>query len=590
MVRYTKESIHSLRDKTDIVDIIGKHVSLKRAGASFKGLCPFHEEKSPSFHVNRSNGSYHCFGCAAHGDAISFLMQYERLDFQQAVEFLAERAGVTLALEEVQSDAQKEEDRMKGRMKACNEEAMHFFHECLLSDPHADEARRYLSKRNIGEDFVRAFAVGYAPSHGGLLAHLQKKGFTNREMTESGLLSKSHGYEFFKDRILFPILDTRGTVIGFSGRKFHETTPGGKYINTPETLLFKKSKVFFGLSYSKRRMAKDRVAILVEGQIDALQLIHSGFQMTVATLGTAFGESHVDILRAIGVEQVYLAFDQDDAGRQSAIKAGNLLLKKGIDVRVVTFEKVKDPDELLQTKGSYAFFEAMLGSMGFIDFLVKEAERSGDFSSPSEKQRHVDSIRERIFEWDNPIVIHESIKALSRLTGIPEELLKRDRVHTPKETIPIPQKEVKKGDLFLESELIRHLFFTLEQNSEVARLVRAHMRKEELLTPLFQRLFEAFQTLKEENRSLLLGNLMDLLDTDDIESARSLLSEKTPRPEKALQAVLELMNKIKERNWRHERDKKRKEVEEAQKFSEEKALLLTKEMLALGSKPPLISL
>lgn len=589
MARYTKESIQSLREKTDIVDVVGRHVSLKRAGASYKGLCPFHEEKSPSFHVHKSSGHYHCFGCSAHGDAISFLMQYERLAFHQAVEFLAERAGVQLILQEGMSTKQLEEEKLKERLRACNEEAMIFFHESLLSSPTAHEARVYLQERGIDEEFVRSFGIGYAPP-GQLIDHLKKKGFTLHEMTEAGLLSKTSGHEFFRERILFPILDSRGYVMGFSGRKFLDETYGGKYINTSETLLFKKNKAFFGLSYSKRRMSKDRVAILVEGQIDALQLIYSGFQMTVATLGTAFGEGHVELLRAMGVEQVYLAFDQDEAGRQSAMKAGHLLLKKGVDVRIVSFQGVKDPDELLQKRGGYAFFEALLDSIGFIDFLVDEAKKKGDFSSPTAKQQLVDAIREQIFEWENPIVVHESIKALSRLTGIPEELLKKERLELFREAKTRVPKEERKQDDFVESELIRHLFFSLGEIPEVAPLVKNHLAKEELSSPLFQRLLEAFFAILEKKQPLLLVTLMELLDTDDIEASRSLLSENRVRKEKALQAILELLNKIKERNWRQEREKKKKEVEDAHSFSEEKALLLAKELLSLGGKPPAITL
>lgn len=590
MVRYTKESIQSLRDKTDIVDVVGKYVSLKKVGASFKGLCPFHEEKTPSFIVNKSSGSYHCFGCAAHGDAISFLMQYERLSFQQATEFLAERAGISLMLEEAQSDAQKEEDRLKKRVQQCLEEAMRWYHAILLYSPLAEEARLYLERRGLAADFLRSFAIGYAPSlqQSTLIPYLQKKGCTMKEMVEAGLLSKTTGKEFFPERIVFPIMDARGTCLGFSGRKFLEHTFGGKYINTTETLLFKKSKLFFGLYYSKRRMAKDRLAILVEGQIDALQLIHAGFQMTVATLGTAFGESHVDLLRALGVEQVYLAFDQDVAGRQSAEKAGHLLMKKGVDVRIVQMKDVKDPDECLQKQGAFAFFERLLESVGYIDFLVEEAKRRADFTSPAEKHTQVDGILEHIYEWDQPIVIHESIRVLSRLTGIPEELLKTRRLSVSLDKTPVVSKgdqEKKKADDIIEVELIRHLFFSLEKIPEVASFIKANLSKEELSSSLFQRLFDRLFSLLEEKKPLLLINLMEHFDTDEIETCQALFSEQSVRQEKALQAIIELCTKIKERAWRQKREKIREEIEKASSFNEEKALLLAKEMALLGEKP-----
>lgn len=590
MARYTKASIQALREQADIVDIISKYVPLKKAGAYYKGCCPFHDEKTPSFTVHKGTHSYHCFGCGAHGDVISFLMQHEKLDFQQALHFLAERTGVGLVLAEEQSQAEIEEDKKKARLRACNEEAMLFFHALLLHSPLAEEGRRYLQGRKIVSDFVSLFTVGYAPPsrEGILIQHLTNKGYKSREMEEAGLVS--HGREFFSERIMFPILDARGFVIGFSGRKWKEETPGGKYINTPETLLFKKSRVFFGISYSKRRMAKERLAILVEGQIDALQLIYAGFQMTVATLGTAFGEGHVDSLRAIGVEQVYLAFDQDLAGLKSAKKAGQLLMKKGIDVKVVTFHGVKDPDELLQKGGPSLFYDEMLQAKNFIEFLVLLAKKGSDFSNPADKQREVEEIKSLIYEWNNPILIHESIAQLSRLTGVPEALLKEE-VHSilasPK---PATQQviEKKKSDDALEAELMKWLFFSLEHSQEVARLAREKFLSTELLSPLFQRLYVAFLDMLENKKPLLLISLLEQFDTDELSSCKELFSENTIRLERAKQAVVELMNKLKERNWRRKRDAIRNEMVRLSTFDEEKSIAYSKELAALGLRPPVV--
>ena len=270
-MRFTKESIQRLREAVDIIDLISRYVPLKRSGTAWKGHCPFHDEKTPSFTVNKASRHYHCFGCGAHGDAVAFLMEHERFEFKQALEFLSERFGIPLELEQGDVD---EKGASRGRLKGVNEAASRFFHAYLLHADEAEGARVYLSKRRFSLSFLQAFSIGYAPAtHGLLPRHLKSLGFTEEEMVQAGLLSKHDGRvrEFFSERITFPILDAIGNTIGFSARKWREETFGGKYINTSETPLFKKSRVLFGLFYSKKRMMKDRIACLVEGQVDALR-------------------------------------------------------------------------------------------------------------------------------------------------------------------------------------------------------------------------------------------------------------------------------------------------------------------------------
>lgn len=591
MARYTKASIQSLRDHTDIVEIIGHYVPLKRAGAAYKGCCPFHDEKTPSFTVNKASGHYHCFGCNAHGDSISFLMQHERMTFHQSVEYIAERMGVQLVQEESQSIEEIEEEKKKNKLKLCNEAAMLFFHENLRKSSEAQVARDYLAKRAISDEFISAFGLGYMASsqEGQLINHLLKKGCTRQEMGDAGLLAKGSGREFFIDRIVFPILDARGFVVGFSGRKIKESTFGGKYINTPETLLFKKNRTLFGLYYSKKKIAKERACILVEGQVDALQLIHAGFQMTVATLGTAFSQSHVDMLKGLGVEQVFLAFDQDVAGLASAKKAGQLLQTSGIDVKVVLYEEAKDPDELLAKGGSLLFFDKLMAASGFLEFLVAEAKKTFDFSSPTEKQKAVEEIRLQVFGWNNSILIHESIHKLSQLTSIPEALLKEGMVslvpmRVAKE-VPLQQKKMAYDQL--EGELLRWLFFSLETHPEISVLVKKHFSACELQTPLFQRLLDVFLHLVESKRPLLVGTLLDFFDTEELGEYIKLFSEPLLRLDKASIAVKELLNKIKERNWRLQREKIREAMQQAA-GDEQQQLCLAKELALLTKKPSVV--
>ncbi|MES2122016.1 MAG: DNA primase, partial [Chlamydiota bacterium] len=315
MPHYTKDSLELLRQRIDLAEVLSSHLQMSRAGASFKALCPFHDEKTPSFVVQRGDSHYHCFGCGAHGDAIAFLMSYVKMSFSDAVESLAERFGVALETEEA---TDKERGPSKAELKKALEHAAALYHYLLL---HSDEGRpalNYLYARGLTLDFLQQFQVGYAPNaQDTLMRYLRAKGIEEAIIHEAGLMMiTQYGKkrDFFTDRITFPIRDAMGSVIGFSSRKYKEETFGGKYINTPETLLFKKSRVLFGLSYSRTRIAKQKEAIIVEGQIDCLRLIHAGFNYVVAGQGTAFGEDHVRELIHLGVRKVFLAVDGDRAG------------------------------------------------------------------------------------------------------------------------------------------------------------------------------------------------------------------------------------------------------------------------------------
>ncbi|MFQ5728878.1 MAG: DNA primase, partial [Waddliaceae bacterium] len=325
MPLFSKESLDILRQRIDIVGVVSSHVDLKRSGASYKGICPFHDEKTPSFIIQRGDHHYHCFGCGAHGDAIQFLMNYLKMSFSDAVESLAERFQVHLEYTETKAESKWPS---KALMKQALEVASRFYHFSLLHTPEGHAALKYLYGRGIDVDFIRHFQVGLAPATPGILRKIvHEKSISDDVMVAAGLLSPraSGGYrDFFLDRITFPIHHATGAVIGFSARKYKEDTFGGKYVNTPETPLFKKSRVLFGLNYTRRQIAKERKVIVVEGQLDALTLIHSGFNFTIAGQGTAFGEGHLQELIKLGINQAFLALDSDEAGFEAASKIGNL--------------------------------------------------------------------------------------------------------------------------------------------------------------------------------------------------------------------------------------------------------------------------
>lgn len=593
MVRYTKESVQRLREAVDIIDLISRYVPLKRAGTTFKGICPFHDEKTPSFTVNKATRHYHCFGCGAHGDALSFLMVHERFEFRQALEFLSERFGVPLEVEHGEVD---ETGVSKMRLRQVNEAAARFFHTFLLHAHEAQGAREYLARRGFSLAFLQAFSIGYAPEQlGAVQKFLLSSGFTEDEMVESGLVTRREKRvrEFFTGRITFPILDAIGNTIGFSARKWKEETYGGKYINTPETVLFKKSRVLFGLFYSKKRMMKDRVVCLVEGQVDALRLIEAGFDFTVASLGTAFGVQHVDQLKAMGIEEVYVAFDQDAAGLISAEKAGHLLMKKGIGVKIVQLCDVKDPDEFIQKKGSAAFFQALATSSEYIPFLVSRAKAAYNWSLPREKDRAVRQIAEKVREWENPIHVFETLKQLAALAQVPESLLSigtapeasREKEETPS-TVQTGTSEI---DLMIELDLVRWMVFAGPDNPQLVDCCVNHLKAEDFLHDIPRKLFAlSSERLRRGERPDLMS-FAEEVELDSVSAVLKRLFARRQKTDRALLMASEAIKKMKERNWLRKREEIRKKMEDPS-ATEEELIRLAQLFDGLTKNPPAVPL
>jgi len=583
MVLFSKESVQKLREAIDIVDLISRYVDLKKAGVTYKGLCPFHDERTPSFTVQAATRHYHCFGCGAHGDGLSFLMQHESLDFKQALEFLAERYGVTL---EVAEGSSEQKGTSKVRLRQVMEAASQFYHTALLHSKEASRARDYLSSRGFSDSFLRSFTVGFAlEKRTTLSSFLLEQGFSRKEMMEVGLVGKKGG-DFFTDRILFPIHDAIGNIIGFSGRKWREETFGGKYINTPETPLFKKSQVLFGLYRSKKRLMKERIACLVEGQLDALRLIEAGFDFTVATLGTAFGMSHVDQLRAFGVEEVYLSFDQDEAGHKSAEKAGHMLMKRGIGVRVVSFDGAKDPDELLSRQGKSAFYSALATALPYVEYVVNRSKQRHDWALPQNKDRELRQIAERIREWDSSILVHESLRQLASLVHVPEKLLNIGEKAVLTTSLPSSLPLPRAGDaaLMLELDIVRYLVNGSE-NTELVECISKNISEDDFISGQVRKLFSKSMKQIEQGKGVDFVSLASELDTEEAEKIFQALVSRRQKAEGALQQVKELICKVKERNWLQKRETIRLKMEEAQ-IDEKELMNLAKEFDSLMKSPP----
>lgn len=553
MGTFSRESLELLRSRIDLIEVLSPYLKIQRSGASYKALCPFHEEKSPSFVIQKGDSHYHCFGCGAHGDAIQFLMTHLRMSFLEAVESLAEKFHVQL--EEVQG-----EDRPKGPsktlLKDALEKASHFYHFMLLHTMEGHGALEYLYSRGIDLDFIRLFQIGLAPKTPQLfIKTMGEQKISPAVLEEAGLMSK--GREFFADRITIPIRDAVGAIIGFSARKYKLDTFGGKYINTPETPLFKKSKVLFGLSFSRKQIAKDRRALIVEGQFDALRLIYAGYNWTVAGQGTAFGEEQAKELIQLGVRQVYLALDGDTAGQEAAVKIGNIFQKEGIEVLVVSLPEKCDPDLILQEKGPQEWQKRLDTSVDYLTFLVAHLSKTINVQSPAGKNELVQSIAKKIREWDHPLMVHESLRKLARLTQTPESI-----IGTAEENIP--QVYIKRSasvtfneidpDRILEADLLRWLFLMGESCPQFVAIAEKNLTPEHFRIVAARNLYEKYIAATKEGKPRDLLTLAIDLDRAEQQLFLAEVLQKRVNREKAEACLLETVQKILERHWMYQRE------------------------------------
>ncbi|BCX48487.1 DNA primase [Haloferula helveola] len=388
MPQIPRETVEQVLAATDIVDLISSYgFTVKRAGSRFVTLCPFHNEKSPSFSIDPVRQFFHCFGCKKSGDAIHFVREHENLTFIDAVKKLASRASIPI-VEEAVDPKEERARRDRGRLLDLHREVSRFFHSLLLKSPDAAHAREYLKSRGFGKEMAERWEIGWAPeSARTFLDWAREKGVRGRDLVNSGLaIQRDSGglYIRFRDRLMFPIRNDHGDVIAFSGRQLREDPRSGKYINSPETTLFKKSNVLFALDRSRKGIMNEKAVLLCEGQIDAIACHEQGIENAIAPLGTAFTPQHAKILKRY-TKQALLCFDADSAGYTAAERAFRELAGEDFSVRVVRMPPGEDPDSFMQKNGTDAF-RALLGeALNFFDFKIEHAKSNGGLSGPQER-------------------------------------------------------------------------------------------------------------------------------------------------------------------------------------------------------------
>ena len=408
---YSDDLIEEVRSRNDIVDVIGGYVSLKKQGNSYSACCPFHHEKTPSFHVSRDKQLYHCFGCGASGNVFTFIREYENLSFVESMKLLADRSGMTLPEYEL-SPKQKEQENYRTELKELNRAAAAYFHYLLTKTEHGKKALDYLHNRGLNDDTIMAFAMGYSDIYNDdLYKYLKNKGYTDRQMVDAGLVDiyEDRGAnDKFWNRVMVPILDINGKVIAFGGRVLGDGKP--KYVNTKETAVFDKSRNLFAMNIARR--SKRRGIIICEGYMDVIAMHQAGFDNAVASLGTAFTIGQANIIKRY-TDEVYLAYDSDGAGTNATMKAIGIMRSVGITTRVIDMKPYKDPDEFIKNMGREAYEDRILNATTGIMFEVACLADNYNLKDPEEKTRFTKDVAKRIAAIEEVVTRHSYIEAVA---------------------------------------------------------------------------------------------------------------------------------------------------------------------------------
>lgn len=418
---YSEEQIEEVRSRSDIVSVIGRYVRLKRAGSGYTGLCPFHNEKTPSFHVNPARQMYKCFGCGVGGNVLTFVMEYENLTFPEAMEMLAQEAGIELPKQELTAQ-QKQQESLRQTLLEINKKAARYYF-ALLKSPRGKPGYDYLTGRGLSDETILHFGLGYAGQGGGeLYQYMKKEGYSDSVLKETGLfkMDERGAYDKFWNRVMFPIMDVNNRVIGFGGRVMGDAKP--KYLNSPETRIFDKSRNLFGLNYAKR--GKRSNMILCEGYMDVIALHQAGFTNAVASLGTAFTEQQANLIRRY-TDEVLLTYDSDGAGIKAAMRAIPMLRRTGITGKVIHMEPYKDPDEFIKNLGAEEFEKRMEEAQNSFFFEIEVIKKNYSMSDPEQKTKFIHETARKLLVFEDKIQRDNYLEAVAARYNIKTEDLRQ---------------------------------------------------------------------------------------------------------------------------------------------------------------------
>ena len=421
MVRYSDELLDEIKRNNDIVDVISQYVTLKRKGRNYFGLCPFHNEKSPSFSVSPDKQIFKCFGCGVGGNVFHFIMKIENISFIESVQLLAERAGIKLPNNYSEEDSKRE--ILKSEVYKLNKAAAAFFHETLYK-PTSKQAQQYIKSRKLDNKTLKSFLIGYANNNNDLYAYLKDSGFSQEAMLASSLVGKSSNgsfYDKFRNRIMFPIQDVRGRVIAFGGRVLDDSKP--KYINSPENVVYSKGRNLFGLNVARTgTTGLLRRILIVEGYMDAISLYQRGITNVVASLGTALTDNQGRLLRR-NAEQVILGYDSDGAGQTAIMRGMDILKNMGVDIRVLQLRGAKDPDEFVVKYGAEKFIRCMDNAISVVEYKVKNLSKGVNLENTNDKVKFLNELAKILSEVDNTMEREVYVDKISKTYNISKEAI-----------------------------------------------------------------------------------------------------------------------------------------------------------------------
>ncbi len=422
---YSDELVEEIRSRNDIVSVIGSYIRLQKKGSNHMGLCPFHNEKTPSFSVSASKQMYHCFGCGVGGNVFTFIMEYENYSFLEALRFLAERAGIALPEQEY-SEEQKRQADLKSRLLEANKLAATYFY-YQFKNLEGQAAYDYLIKRGLSEDTIKHFGLGYSNRYSDdLYRYLKKQGYEDEFLAQSGLVTideRLGGRDKFRDRVMFPIMDANHRVIGFGGRVMGNVGPEvPKYLNTPETRVFEKSRNLYGLNYAKA--SRKNYFLICEGYMDVIALHQAGFTNAVAALGTAFTGFHANLLKRY-TNEVLLTFDSDQAGTQAALRAIPILKEAGLSIKVINMKPYKDPDEFIKALGAEEYQKRINEARSSFFFEIDVLQKDYDMGDPEQKTRFFHETAKKLIGFSEELERNFYIEAIAKAYQIDIEQLRR---------------------------------------------------------------------------------------------------------------------------------------------------------------------
>lgn len=552
-MRYSEEILDEVRQSNDIVDVISQYVHLKRSGRNFFGLCPFHNEKSPSFSVSPDKQIFHCFGCGAGGNVYTFLTKIEGITFVEAVQTLAEKANIQLPTLENGADSAKEELKLK--VLKVNEFAAEFYHKNLYK-PEAKTAQEYVKKRKLSNETLQAFKIGFSGKFDELYQALHKNGFQDKEILESGLVNKNDNGRYidrYRNRLMFPICDARGRVIAFGGRVLDDSKP--KYINSPENIVYSKGRNLFGLNVAKRGDLKK--ILIVEGYMDVISLHQRGITNVVGALGTALTQQQGWLLRK-NSEQIILGFDSDGAGQTAIIRSVEILKNMGCDIRILQMEGAKDPDEYVIKYGNARFNNLIDKAISLIEFKAKILKQNLNLENTTDKIKFLNEIAQIISTIDNTIEKEVYIEKIAKTYDISREAIyaevnklsysnsKGEKILENTKPILKKMKEDKVVSEAIKNRENTILSLLLTGDFNIFQIIKQNIQPEdlkyELNSKIFKKLYEEF-----EKGNSNINSIIDMLSEEEQNHITSIMVNdlEIQNYEKAIDDILQSYEKEK---------------------------------------------